>query len=382
MSVRVAIQPALYEWALERAGKPAQALEGRFPRLNLWIEGAAKPTFKQAEDFAKATYTPLGLLLLPDPPVEPVPIPDFRTFTDEGPGRPSANLLDTLYICQQRQDWYRTYALANEAGALPFVGSVNLKTPIRDAAQYIREATAFGLANRRTLPNWSEALRVLIENAEAIGVLVMVSGIVGSNTHRVLDPEEFRGFALVDDLAPVVFVNGTDTKAAQIFTVVHELAHLWIGQSAVSDAKPDQGSSGAIEQWCNQVAAEMLVPEADLRAELEGSPSADQVQSLAARFRVSTLVVLRRMHDCGFLDTAQFIEAFGLERERVMAFDRNRKPGGNFFNTLPVRASKRFTHAIVGSTLEGQTLYRDAFRLLGFRKQETFEKLREHEGFI
>jgi Zn-dependent peptidase ImmA (M78 family) len=379
--VRITIEPALFEWALERSRKTSDELQARFPRLEAWIQQEARPTLKQAEAFAQATHTPLGLLLLPTAPTDQVPIPDFRTLTAEHPEHPSVNLLDTIYVCQQRQDWYREYARTNEATALPFIGSTTAASPPEEAATQIRRAVNFGLGERRQMGSWSEALRTLIEHVEELGILVMVSGIVGSDTHRVLDPEEFRGLALVDDLAPVIFVNGADTKAAQIFTVVHELAHVWLGQSAVSDVRADRRPRNEAERWCDGVAAEFLVPAELLRDEaLRDASVADEAQRLAAQFRVSTLVILRRLRDVGVLSPEDFTAAFSAERERVMAIDRGREPGGNFFNTLPVRASKRFTQAVVASTAEGTTLYRDAFRLLGFRKQKTFDELRRRQG--
>src|ERR1035437_1674972 len=104
---RVDVRPGHYRWARDRARLEVPALTRRFPRLVEWEAGTALPTLKQLEAFAAATYTPLGYFFLPDPPIEAVPIPDFRTVGGMPVGEPSANLLDTIYICQQRQEWYR-----------------------------------------------------------------------------------------------------------------------------------------------------------------------------------------------------------------------------------------------------------------------------------
>ena len=124
----------------------------------------------------------------------------------------------------------------------------------------MRDALGWTGEVREELGSWQEALAQLRERAEDVGVLVTISGIVGSNTHRRLDPNEFRGFALVDDYAPLVFVNGADAKSAQVFTLAHELAHLWLGATGLSDAEAESGREFAEERWCNAVAAGLLVP--------------------------------------------------------------------------------------------------------------------------
>lgn len=381
MPVRVDVEPELLTWAVERSRLEPEDLYRRFAKLDAWISGDSRPTIKQLEGFARATHTPVGFLLLAEPPDEPLPVPDFRTIRDQAIARPSADLLDTLHDCEQRQDWYRDYALAEGLDPVPFVGSVSTDMDPLAAAERVRDEFAFGLDARRDDASWSEALRAMSERAEDAGVLVMISGVMGNNTHRPLDPDEFRGFALVDELAPLVFVNGADTKAAQIFTLSHELVHVLLGESALSDARMDRVADIDTERWCNAVAAEVLVPEAELRPRFDPAADvADQLHTLARLFRVSTLVVLRRAFDAGLVGWDAYREAYEAELARVLEHQGERASGGNFFNTQPVRTSKRFTRAVIASTLEGRTLRRDAFRMLGFKKAATFDKLRDRLG--
>ena len=234
---RVAIRPELLRWARERAGiLDVGELQGRFPKLGEWETGEAQPTLKQLEAFAQAVHVPIGYLFLPEPPGEPLPIPDFRTHDGRGVRRASPELLDMLYACQERQGWYRDFALTVRMPQAAFVGSAALSDRLQDAASSMAETLGFDVAARAACRTWEEALRLFIAQADAAGVLVMVSGVVLSNNRRTFDPEEFRGFALADKRAPLVFINGADTKSGQMFTLAHELAHLWLGSSAVSDA--------------------------------------------------------------------------------------------------------------------------------------------------
>ena len=243
----------------------------------------------------------------------------------------------------------------------------------------------FDLAARAACRAWEEALRLFIGQAEKLGVLVMVSGIVLSNTHRVLDPHEFRGFALADRRAPLIFINGADTKSGQMFTLAHELAHLWLGASALSDASgAPLNSYRGEEVWCNRVAAELLVPLAVfLPAMRPNEPVGEAMHRLARQFKVSTLVILRRLLDAGAISRETFGNAWATERERLRALaDVAGSGGGNFYRTTLSRVGKRFARALVESTLEGQTLYRDAFRMLGVAKTETFNTIGREVGAI
>src|SRR5229473_2088597 len=255
--MRVEVKKELLRWARERAGFDLAALAKRFPQLPDWESGDVRPTLKQLEKFAKATHAPIGFLFLPEPPIEQVPIPDFRTVGNRHVERPSPDLLDTIYICQQRQEWYRDFARSEGEEPIAFVGSAQLTNDVEATAATIRRALRFDVEERRQMPTWTYALRRFIEQADSLGLLVMVNGVVGSNNRRKLDPREFRGFALADNLAPLVFINGADTKAAQMFTLAHELAHIWLGLSALSDIGPVSSPSHQVEIWCNRVAAEL-----------------------------------------------------------------------------------------------------------------------------
>lgn len=386
---RVPVKPELLRWACERAGKPESALAEKFSAFPDWLTGEKAPTFKQLEDFAKATRTPFGFFFLPEPPVETIPIPDFRTVGSERVQHPSPDLLDTIYLCQQRQDWYRQNALVLGEPPLDFIGSASAQSDVVTTAARIRQAVGFDLDARAEASTFVDALRMMIDAADQAGILVMVSGIVGHNSHRPLDTAEFRGFALSDDRAPLIFINGTDTKSGQMFTLAHELAHLWLGESGVSDVTPatsfpQRAGGPSVERWCNAVAAEMLVPldgfrqaysrRADLRPEM---------QRLSKQYKVSTLVVLRRMLDAGGLTRDAFQAAFDAELQRLRAELAKRKAaggGGDYYATTSVRVSERFAKAVLASTWEGRSTFTEAFRLLGCRNVKTLESLGDRLG--
>lgn len=371
----------MLRWARDRSGRPAGYFAEHFPKFDAWERGDAFPTLKQVEAFAKATYTPVGYLFLSEPPVEKAPIPDFRTLGGPRLAHPSPNLLETVYVCQQRQAWYQEFAQITGEPPRDFVGSVTISDSPDSVADTMRDALKFDLEARRLCRTWTEALRHFIEQADALGVLVMCSGIVRNNTHRPLDPEEFRGFALADSLAPLVFINGKDTKAAQMFTLAHELAHIWLGQSALSDAGAFAVPAHEVEAWCNRVAAELLVPLSLIRGEFRPEAGlSDEVARLARRFKVSTLVILRRILDAEGIASETFRGAYDAEVSRLRTLTTG--SGGDFYPTQAARVSKRFARALVVSTLEGHTLYRDAFQMLGVSKIGTFNEMGRSVGVL
>ncbi len=368
----IPISPQLLTWARQRARLEPGMLDKRFPKLREWEAGEAQPTLRQLELYAHAVHVPIGYLFLPEPVAETLPITDYRTVRDQGVDQPSPNLLDTLYLCQQRQDWYRDFARLNGLEACPLVNSITFQENSKAAAIRLGGLLGISLDERQRLPTWSDALRYHIQKAEDAGVLVMASSIVGSNSHRKLDVEEFRGFALSDDHAPLVFLNASDGKAAQIFTLAHELVHIALGQSGLFDTETGRVPEQQLERWCNAVAAELLVPEDALRHVFQTSTTlSEELQRLARHFKVSSLVILRRLFDAGLVTQSVLWQNYHQELERLAAVDRG-SGGGDFYRTLGARTGKRFARAVLASTLEGQTLFQDAFRMLGVRSSATF----------
>lgn len=369
----VAASVPVLRWAAQRARLHDDVLTARFNKWPLWLSGEAQPTLKQLEDFARLTHTAFGYFFLPQPPALALPVPDFRTLRDEVLAEPSSDLLDTLYLCQQRQEWYRDHARVHGLPALPFVGGSSVQEAPEAVAQRLRGTLGLSTEARRQLPTWTDALRQLIAKAEDAGIMVMVSSVVGSNSHRTLDVGEFRGFALADGLAPLIFLNGADSKAAQMFTLAHELAHVWLGATGVSDTQAGLEPEQRIERWCNQVAAELLMPLAELQAAHQSdAPIPDEIQRLAREFKVSTLVALRRLFDAGYMSRASLWQNYRDEQERLRTLKERSSSGGDFYRSMGARTSKRFARAIVSSTLEGLTSFPDAFRMLGVRKTATF----------
>ncbi len=375
-SPRMKVRPELLQWACRRRQADPAELRKRFPKYDDWESGAKNPTYKQLEDFARFMHIPVGLLFFSEPLDEPIPVHDLRTMSDQKVLQPSDNLLDTIYMCQQRQDWYQTFAVLEGEEPLPFVGSATVQSDIKTTAREIRATLSFDIEERQELPNWAQALRYFTNQADDLGILVMISGVVRNNPHRKLDPEEFRGFALADKLAPLIFINGADTRAAQIFTLAHELAHIWLGESSLSNVTPDSFSPHRIERWCNQVAAEVLVPITSLHESFQKDASlADELRRLARYYKTSTLVLLRRLFEMKALQRSTFAEQYQYQLSQLKP--RSIRGGGSFHATLKPRVGQRFGTALVESAFSGETAFTDALYYLGIKKISTLEAFAE-----
>lgn len=376
-AMTVTVEPKLLDWARERASLTPVELArkigvSRIGRLEEWFTTGELP-LKKLEAIAQKTHVPLGYLFLEEPPDEPLPVPDYRTVGGSGVRRASAELIDTLYACAERQAWYREYLEDIEAPELGFLGQFSLASDPRDVAGSIREMIGWNAETRAAESNLELVIGRFATAIEDAGVLVMRNGVVGNNTHRALNPAEFRGFAMFDPMAPLIFVNAADAKVAQMFTLAHELAHIWIGQSALVDVRIV--SDKPLERFCNQVAAEVLVPAEEFSREWKGlDGDGIELQRLSRKFRVSRFVVLIRVLESGLISQAEYEAREAVERNREFRPSGD-SGGGNFYYTQRSRLGRRFARAVLASAHTGKTLMRDAYALLGVKKHETYVRL-------
>jgi len=362
----VEISEQLLSWALRRANLTEDHLVRKFPLIREWVAGRGRPTLKQLEALAKATHTPLGYFFMDEPPDESLPIPHFRTLDDGTPYQPSPDLIETIHTMQRRQEWMRESLMARGQEPLTFVRSVRPDEDPRTIARRMREVLGFGACWAIAYPNWGDALRALRGAVDEAGILVVVNGVVGNNTSRRLSPDEFRGFVLVDEYAPLLFVNGGDSKAAQMFTLAHELAHVFFGDSASFDLRAMQPAKDPIEKACNRAAAEFLVPEDELRRiwpSVQSNP--EPHQAVARRFKVSTLVAARRALDLRLISRDQFFEFYNSYLDGTHSAAQSKRGGGDFYENQNLRVGRRFAMEVANAAAEGRLLYSEAYDLTG-----------------
>lgn len=368
MRTEVTINVDMLTWAIARAGFNLHDFAQKVPRTLDWVSGEKRPTIKQLEDFSKKVYLPFGYFLLPEPPKETLPIPFFRTHGTPSE-KVSVNVYDTVVLLKQRQDWLREYLKDSEFETLSFVGKYRHSSDVQVIVSDIRDTLGLAQNWASECRSWQEALDSLIKHVENIGIITMFNGIVENNTHRPINVEECRGFVLVDKIAPFMFVNNSDAKAAQLFTIVHELAHIWLGYSAGFDFRKLEPANDPIEKICNKIAAEFLVPAISF---CEIWDKHQVIAYLAKHFKVSEIVIARRALDLQKISKAQFIAFYDEYINREFSRKETQSSGGDFYSTTRKRLGLAYSTHINKAVKSGKLLYRDAYKLTSL-KGDTFQ---------
>ena len=379
MVTHVPVAPDVLQWALERGGRSSDQAREKFARWDKWLTGnpSMGPTPNQLQDLAAFTGVPFGFLLLREPPVLALPIADFREGHTGGRSEPSADLLAVLNQSIRRQEWYRDYAQQNDFAPVAVVGAGHNSAPAIVASD-MRVQLHFEVHQR--IGTWAETRRLLLEAFEDLGGLTVTTSMVGNNNHRPLDAGEFRGFSLVDTLAPLVFVNANQTLNGQLFTLAHEFAHVWRGEGGIGSEDIHRSGETILEKWCNAVAGEFLVPSEVLRdrfnsvASLDSLP--DRLDRLATIFKCGTLVVLQAIRRDALMQFRDFdaVYAAEIQRLRRIADARPTPAGGDHYLNQPYRVGRRLSQAVVADAIEGRTSLTEAMALMSMKSLKTFDE--------
>jgi Zn-dependent peptidase ImmA (M78 family) len=369
MRTEINVNADILTWAIARAGFDLHEFIDKVPNVKKWIEGGKNPTVRQLEDFSKKVYIPFGYLFLPSPPIENLPIPFYRT---EGAKTTTVNIniYDTVLTMQQRQDWLKDYLRDLAYTPLPYVGRFENHLNVADIVEDIRRTLELNENWASEFGTWQETLDFITTKIENEGIIIAFNGIVENNVHRKIPVEACRGFVLVDHIAPLMFINNADSKSAQLFTIIHELAHIWTGHSAGFDFRRLQPANEPIEIICDKVAAEFLVPETTFKSVWSKNPT---IKYTSRFFKVSEIVIARRALDTGKISKNEFFEFYDDYVRRDFSKKENQKPGGDFYATTKKRLSIVFATHINNAVKSGKLLYRDACKLTGL-KGDTFQK--------
>lgn len=370
MAIRIEnINSDIINWAITRAGNGLKDFYADNPDVLDWIEGNKKPTIKQLENFTHKVHVPFGYMFMNEPPKEVIPIPFFRTGA-EPRDKVSLNVYHTIQIIKDRQNWLTNYLQESEYPDLDFVGKYNDNSDYKEIANDIRNTLKLPVNWASKLGTWEQTLDFLTLQIEEIGIIINFNGIVGNNTRRKILVEECRGFVLVNNKAPFLFVNSADAKAAQMFTLIHELAHIWLGESAGFDNKQMLPADDPTELLCDKVAAEFLVPEIFFREKWKHNQN---IKYLSRVFKVSPIVIARRALDLNLISKSSFFEFYNNYMAEFKNKKENQSSGGNFYATAKKRISLRFASYVNNAVNENNLLYRDAYKLTNL-KGNTYEK--------
>lgn len=387
MQTKVSVSKEILNWIVAQIQideLPNQIVE----YLNLWISEVKSPTFNQIEKVSKATSIPLGYFFLQTPPVEDLSLVEYRTIDSIELHNPSRNLIDTMHNMDQVQEWMRNHLISEGASPLQFVGCMKSEENYDIFSQKVRDLLGIQLEWQKSVQSAEDAFKIIREQISNIGVVVMMSGIVENNTHRPLSTEEFRAFSIVDDYAPLIFINSNDSVNGKLFSLLHEFAHICIGENSLFNDRYNTGKQiKGNETICNAVAAEILVPQKlfikEWSSAIKEETAESAIETLARRFKSGITVIARKAYDNNFIDRNLY---YKIAQRAVQMYKESRKKkkeqgktGGDFYRTAASRTDRRFFKMLLGSVQEGATLYSDAFRLTNTNRS-TFANLADNIG--
>lgn len=383
------IKGEMIKWARERAGLSPESLAEKLQinsdKVRKWESGEVAIPISKAKALSKISLIPYGLLFADNPPEEKITIPDFRTHGSVGLRKPSPELLETICDAKLKQEWYKDYLISEDFVPLEFIGKYDTGFDPELTAAELKNILRIDETEYLKCKDWEAAFSYLINHTEDAGITVIVNSILKNNTHRPLDIDEFRGFVLSDVYAPLVFINGQDSKAAQMFTLIHEIAHLLIGESGILDITLGNNISIPHERWCNRVAAEFLTPKSQVLAIWDFNLDADRnLRNLRLRLKVSRLVCIYRAFELNLISADEKNEFVSKETAKIESLKKKNKEkegGPSPYILLRYKNGRNLALAVISEVKGNRMLYGDAFRLLGISSAQSLDKFASMLGY-
>jgi len=361
-TLRIPINPKIIAWAISHGEKSEADLRQKY-RLDRWENPKAEhdnPTFKQVQDFSRDTRIPFNYFFKADIPHEENAFVKFRTINNTN-NQPSRRLIDTIHAMASRQEWMKQYLLdQNDQTKFKFLNIINdqmsPKTVAKDILKLLDLTDTIGLT--MTDDAFFNILRTKIST---LGILVMQSGIVGTNTRRSLDVAEFRAFVLIDSVTPLIFINSADSKKAKIFSLIHELIHALLGRSEILNVSPEDNMTN--ERWINEVTINILLPAKDVRLNLSQETYQKGLPYLSKKFHTSLVATAIRAVS---LNSCKHTAISWAKQEQSRYLKLKQSPsGGNFYNTAISRVDRHFANAVINNEADGNLAVATAASMLG-----------------
>ena len=386
------ITPSVIKWAREKAKLSIEEAASKIRRppedIKNWENGSLKPSIAQARNAARVYRRPLAMFYLPEPPSDFSTLRDFRSLPGQELRKYSPELTLLIRNTRYRQEWMKEYLVKEGADRLAFVGSSSIKDDPRDVAKSIREIIDISIKEQKKCKTPYDYLLLWLKKSESSGIFVF--------RQRQIRLKEARGFILSNEIAPFIFINSDDSKAGQLFTLVHELAHLWIDKSGVSNIESSGSSvdedAKQTEIFCNEVAAQTLLEQNAFKEEWRlQNPDLnirERIYKTAGIFNVSEEVVARRLLELDVISKSLYSELREYYQKRWRDYKKREKrrfsksKGGPSYYVITLSQNGyAFTETVVGAYAGGSISGRDASALLNV-KTNNIHKLGQTAGIF
>ena len=372
---KIKVKKEIYEWAIKESQKDIEEIKIKFSNIEKWINQDEFPTFRQIEKLANFLKVPLGYMFLDKPPKSDIIESEYRTIGNKKPYI-SKNLKDTIYDMSRKQDWISEYRKDNGWDRI-IVDNYN-ELDVDDILGIVKKAKEFLNLEEFWYKDCKDnriAYNFLREKLELKGIIVMQNGIVGSNTHRKLDIDEFRGFMLYDEYAPLIFINANDSITGKIFTLVHEFIHVLFKEDDILE-NIDLFRDMKLESQINKITVEFLMPESHIKKYWnKQEKTLNQIEELSKLFNVSRLALAIRLNSLKLINQSLVREVNEVTKKDLKK-KKDKSNGGDYWVTYKSRYSNNFIETVIQGAESGEISYNYAFKLLDVRAKN-YDVLKE-----